>query len=721
MTAIIRRTAARPAPAPGDAGSAFPYINRELSSLEFNHRVLYEGSDERNPLLERVKFLAIFAGNMDEFFQIRVSGLMEQAEAHAVPSTPSEKPAAEQLAAIRKRFRELLVEQQEIFEGVCSALGAAGIDIVEYDEVPQHHTALRERFTDEIYPVLTPLAVDPGHPFPYISTLSLSLAIRMEDPEEKEERFARVKVPPLLPRFLQIEPNRFVLLEQVIAANLDMLFSGMTILETHLFRVTRDADLELQEDEADDLMLALEEELRRRRFGEAVRLEVEKAMPASMRRILEKGVGVDSEDCYEIPGMLDHTGLWQIAGLDRPDLKLPTYSPIVPPRLVPPDEDEPADVFAAIRDGDILVHHPYESFAASTQRFIAQAAADPEVLSIKMTLYRTSGGSPIVRDLIAAAELGKQVVVLVEIKARFDEEANIVWARKLEQAGAHVVYGLVGLKTHSKTSLVVRREGSTLRRYVHIGTGNYNPGTARLYTDFGLLSCRPELGADVSDLFNVLTGLSRQRDFRRLIVAPMNLRTWILDMIGRETDHAQSGREARIVLKLNSLVDPACVAALYAAWQAGVQVDLIIRGICSLWPGLPGVSAGIRVRSIVGQYLEHSRVFSFANGGRPELYIGSADLMERNLDRRVEALVPIEDPEAHARIEAVLAVLLADDRRSWQLGADGTYHRTEEMNAAPGTIDAFETLKDQATQMAAATMAPPHRPRAGSGSLDPRA
>jgi len=721
MTAITRRTAATSAPAPGDAGSLFPYINRELSSLEFNHRVLYEASDERNPLLERVKFLAIFASNMDEFFQIRVSGLMEQAEAHAVPTSPSEKPAAEQLAAIRKRFRELLVKQHEVFEGVCSALGAAGIEIVEYADVPDHHAALRERFTDEIYPVLTPLAVDPGHPFPYISTLSLSLAIRMEDPEEREERFARVKVPPLLPRFLQVEPSRFVLVEQVIAANLDMLFSGMTILETHLFRVTRDADLELQEDEADDLMLALEEELRRRRFGEAVRLEVEKTMPASMRRILEKGVGVDSEDCFEIPGMLDHTGLWQIAGLDRPDLKLPPYSPIVPPRLVPPDEDEPADVFAAIRDGDILVHHPYESFAASTQRFIAQAAADPEVLSIKMTLYRTSGGSPIVRDLILAAEAGKQVVVLVEIKARFDEEANIVWARKLEQAGAHVVYGLVGLKTHSKTSLVVRREGSTLRRYVHIGTGNYNPGTARLYTDFGLLSCRPELGADVSDLFNVLTGLSRQRDFRRLIVAPMNLRRWILEMIGRETDHARSGREARIVLKLNSLVDPACVAALYGAWQAGVQVDLIIRGICSLWPGLPGTSEGIRVRSIVGQYLEHSRVFSFANGGRPELYIGSADLMERNLDRRVEALVPIEDPEAHARIEAVLAVLLADNRRSWQLGADGTYHRTEEIDAAPGTIDAFEKLKDQATQTAAATMAPPHRPRAGSGSLDPRA
>jgi polyphosphate kinase len=721
VTAIIRRTAAKPGPATGETGSAFPYINRELSSLEFQHRVLYEAGDERNPLIERVKFLAIFASNMDEFFQIRVSGLMEQAEAHAAPATPGEKPAVEQLAEIRARVSEMLAEQGRTFERVCAALGEAGIDLVEYGDVPEHHEALRQRFTNEIYPVLTPLAVDPGHPFPYISTLSLSLAIRMEDPEEKEERFARVKVPEVLPRFLQVAPSRFVLLEQVIAANLDMLFSGMTILETHLFRVTRDADLELQEDEADDLMLALEAELRRRRFGEAVRLEVDQAMPASMRKILEKGVGVDPADCYEIPGMLDHTGLWQIAALDRPDLKLAPYSPVVPPRLVPQEEDEPADIFAAIRDGDILVHHPYESFAASTQRFISQAASDPDVLSIKMTLYRTSGDSPIVRDLISAAEQGKQVVVLVEIKARFDEEANIVWARKLEQAGAHVVYGLVGLKTHSKTSLIVRREGSTLRRYVHIGTGNYNPGTARLYTDFGLLSCRPELGADVSDLFNVLTGLSRQRDFRRLIVAPMNLRNWILAMIQRETDHARAGKPARIVLKLNSLVDPACVAALYAAWQSGVQVDLIIRGICSLWPGIPGISEGIRVRSIVGQYLEHSRVFSFANDGRPELYIGSADLMERNLDRRVEAIVPIEDLEARARIEAVLEVMLADDRRSWQLGADGAYHRTEDLNGAPGTIDTFETLKQQAVETAAAAVVAPHRPRAGMGSLDPRA
>ncbi len=721
MSAIVRRTATKPAARGRAEGSEFPYINRELSSLEFNRRVLYEARDVRNPLLERVKFLAIFASNTDEFFQIRVSGLLEQAEAKAVPANPGERPAIEQLAAIRARFRELLLEQRDAFEEVSSALNDAGIELVDYADVPEHRAALRQRFIDEIYPVLTPLAVDPGHPFPYISTLSLSVAIRMEDPDEREERFARVKVPPVLPRFLEIGPGRFLLLEQVIAANLDMLFSGMTIHETHLFRVTRNADLELEEDEADDLMLAIEEELRRRRFGEAVRLEVDQAMPASMRRILERGVGVDPEDCYEISGMLDHTGLWQIAAQDRPDLGLPPYAPVVPTRLVPPDEDEPTDLFAAIRAGDILVHHPYESFAASTQRFIAQAADDPDVLSIKMTLYRTSGDSPIVRDLISAAERGKQVVVLVEIKARFDEEANISWARKLEQAGAHVVYGLVGLKTHSKTALVVRREGSTLRRYVHIGTGNYNPGTARLYTDFGLLSCRPELGADVSDLFNVLTGLSRQRDFRRLIVAPMNLRNWVLEMIRREADHARSGRPAHIILKLNSLVDPACVAALYAAREAGVEVDLIIRGICSLWPGVPNVSEGIRVRSIVGQYLEHSRVFYFANDGAPEWYIGSADLMERNLDRRVEALVPVEDPEAQRRIASALEVMLADDKRSWQLGADGAYRRTEEINGVPGTIDTFETLQKRAIASSASVAAAPRRPHAGIGSLDPRA
>jgi polyphosphate kinase len=720
VTAIDRSGTPRPIPTGFEAGPGFPYINRELSSLEFQRRVLYEASDARNPLLERVKFLAIFASNIDEFFQIRVAGLMEQARARAVPNSPGERSAAEQLTDIRQRFRELVAEQRRIFDGVREDLRAAGISIVHYADVAEHHAELRQRFISDMYPVLTPLAVDPGHPFPYISTLSLSIAIRMENPDGGPDRFARVKVPPILPRFVQVDATSFVLLEQVIAANLDLLFSGMTILETHLFRVTRNADLEIEEDEADDLLLAIQEELRRRRFGEAVRLEVDEAMPDAMRQVLERGVGVSPDDGYEIGSMLDHTSLWEIARLDRPDLKLPPYTPVLPPRLVPPDEDEPADLFAAIRAGDLLVHHPYESFAASTQQFIAQAAADPEVLSIKMTLYRTSGDSPIVRDLISAAERGKQVVVLVEIKARFDEEANIGWARKLEQAGAHVVYGLVGLKTHSKTSLVVRREGSSLRRYVHIGTGNYNASTARLYTDLGLLSCRPELGADVSDLFNVLTGLSRQQDFRRLIVAPMNLRNWILDMIGRETDHARAGRPARIILKLNSLVDPACVAALYDASRGGVSVDLIIRGICSLWPGLEGTSDGIRVRSIVGQYLEHSRVFHFGNDGRPEWYIGSADLMERNLDRRVEAVVPVEDLEAQERIQRVLEVMLADDRRSWQLGPDGAYRRTEELTGTPGRLDTFEELQAIAVESAMKAIAP-RRPHAGTGSLDPRA
>ncbi len=721
VTAIVRRNATGPEAAPAETPAELPYINRELSSLEFNHRVLYEAGDARNPLLERVKFLAIFASNIDEFFQIRVSGLMEQAQAKATPGIPWDKPPAEQLAAIRSRVRELLIEQEQAFEAVCKDLSEAGISIVGYADIPEHHGALRQRFIDEIYPVLTPLAVDPGHPFPYISTLSLSLAIRVEDPEDGQERFARVKVPSLLPRLLQIEASKFVPLEQVIAANLDVLFSGMTVLETHLFRVTRNADLEIEEDEADDLLLAIEEELRRRRFGEAVRLEVDRNMPASMRQILQRGVGVGPDDCYEVGQMLDHTGLMLLANLDRPDLKLPPYTPVIPARLIRPDEDEPADVFAAIRASDLLVHHPYESFAASTQRFITQAATDPEVLSIKMTLYRTSGDSPIVRDLILAAERGKQVVVLVEIKARFDEQANIEWARKLEQAGAHVVYGLVGLKTHSKTALVVRREGSNLRRYVHIGTGNYNSGTARLYTDLGLLSSRPELGADVSDLFNVLTGLSRQREFRRLIVAPMNLRNWILAMFNRETEHARAGRPARIMLKLNSLVDPACIAALYQARQAGVQVDLLIRGICSLWPGIPGISEGINVRSLVGQYLEHSRVFYFANGGDAEWYIGSADLMERNLDRRVEAIVPVEDQEARDKIASILEVMFDDDRRSWQLQSDGAYRRTEDIRGLPGLVDTFEILKARATAAAATEAATPRRPHAGMGSLDPRA
>ncbi len=702
------------------ARTGTPYINRELSWLEFNARVLHEARDDRNPLLERAKFLAIFSSNLDEFFQVRIAGLRQQVQAGSTKVSPDGRTAAEQLQAARVRCLELLAEHSSIWAELRAALAAEGIAVAEYGEVPEHHERLRERFLEEIFPVLTPLAVDPGHPFPYISTLSLSIAVGLRDPESGERRFARVKVPPILPRLIEIESGRFVLIDQVIEANLDLLFSGMEILETHLFRVTRNADLALEEDEADDLLLAIEEELRRRRFGEAVRLEVERSMPATTRAILLKGIGLTEEDCYAVSGMLDLTALWQLVSLDRPDLKPPAWTPVIPGRLVPPDEDEPADVFAALRVGDILLHHPYESFVASTERFIAQAAEDPEVLTIKQTLYRTSGDSPIVRSLIKAAEQGKQVVVLVEIKARFDEEANIVWARKLEQAGAHVVYGLVGLKTHSKVALVVRREGSFLRRYVHIGTGNYNTKTARLYTDLGLLSCRPELGADVTDLFNVLTGLSRQREFRRLLVAPHTLRSRFLDLVDREIGHAQAGRPARIVVKVNAIVDVACIEALYNASQAGVEVEAIVRGICSLWPGLPGVSERIHVRSIVGEYLEHSRIWGFANGGLQEWYIGSADLMDRNLDRRVEAVVPVEDAVARTRIEEVVDVLLADDRHSWQLASDAIWRRTEVLESREGTFGGFEVLEERALALGQISSAP-HRPGAGAGSMDPRA
>ena len=698
----------------------FPYINRELSWLEFNARVLHEARDERNPLLERVKFLAIFAGNLDEFFQVRVAGLRQQVEAGKVARSPDGRTAEEQLAAARERVLELVADHSAIFVDVRRTLATEGVELVEYAAIPEHHDALRQRFLDEIFPVLTPLAVDPGHPFPYISTLSLSIAVGLRDPETGERGFARVKVPQILPRLLEVEPSHFVLIDQVIEANLDTLFTGMEVEEHHLFRVTRNADFEIEEDEADDLLLAIEEELRRRRFGAAVRLEVERSMPPATRALLQRGLGLAEADLYDISGMLDLTGLWAIAELDRPDLKPVPWSPVTPPRLLPPDDDEPADVFAAIRAGDILVHHPYESFAATTERFITQAADDPDVLTIKQTLYRTSGDSPIVQSLIRAAERGKQVVVLVEIKARFDEEANIVWARKLERAGAHVVYGLVGLKTHSKTALVVRREGAGLRRYVHIGTGNYNPRTARQYVDLGLLTCRPELGADVTDLFNNLTGLSRQRTFRRLLVAPHSLRTRFLDLVDREVGHAAAGRPARIILKLNAIVDVAVIEALYRASGAGVDIDLIVRGACAIQPGLPGVSDRIRVRSVIGEFLEHSRIWSFENGGEREFYIGSADLMDRNLDRRVEAVAPVEDHDAQHRLAEILDVMLADDRRSWQLRPDASWVRTETIEGRAGTIDTFEVMKEDALAHGS-VVATPHRPGAGAGSLDPRA
>jgi polyphosphate kinase len=703
-----------------------PSLGREQSWIEFNARVLYEASDARNPLLERVKFLAIFASNLDEFFQVRVSGLRRAAKVTRVATLGEGPSAAEQLREVRERVVDLVADESRIYRKTRKELGRHGIEIRDYARIPEHHEGLRQRFLSDIYPVLTPLAVDPGHPFPYITSLTLSVAVRLHDPATGEQRFARVKVPAVLPRLLElpratgqaIGEHRFVLLDQVIKANLDVLFSGLDVVESHLFRITRDADLALDDEDADNLVVAIEEELRRRRFGDPVRLEVERSMPPATRELLRRGLGLTEDETYEVRGMLDLTSLWQLAEIDRPDLQAEPFTPAIPPRLLPPDEDEPTDVFAAMRAGDILVHHPYESFSASVERLVEQAADDPDVLTIKQTLYRTSLDSRVVNHLVRAAELGKQVVVLVEIKARFDEQANIGWARKLEAAGAHVVYGLVGLKIHCKTLLVVRREGTTLRRYVHIGTGNYNTRTALVYSDLGLFTLRADIGADVTDLFNILTGLSRQRDFRRLIVAPTGLRDSFLRLVDREIEHAAAGRPSGIVLKMNALLDRACEEALYRASTAGVEIDLVIRGACTLIPGVPDLSERIRVRSIVGQFLEHSRIWRFENGGAPEWFIGSADLMDRNLDRRVEAFVPVEDPEARTEIDEILRLLLVDDRRSWQLSADGRWQRTERLNGAPGSVDAQQLLRARAVERSEAAVAP-HRAHAGLGSLEP--
>ncbi len=694
MTAVRPPAARRPAR--HRVPATLPYINRELSWLEFNARVLFEATDARNPLLERTRFLAIFANNLDEFFQVRVAGLKQQLAAGRSNPSADGLTAAETLDAIRNKVLSLVSAHSAAFARIHAELLANDIRIVPYAEREERGLELRRRFLDEIFPVLTPLAVDPGHPFPYISDLSLSLAVTVRDPETGERRFARIKVPPVLPRLVEVGQRTYILLEQIIAANLDALFPGMEVLEHHLFRVTRNADLAIEEDEADDLLMAIEEELRKRRFGAAVRLEVERSMPAATRALLQRGLGIQPTDVYEVAGMLDLTALDAIAELDLPGLQREPWQPVTPQRLQPLDEDEAVDVFAVIRDGDLLVHHPYESFRGSVQRFVEQAADDPDVLGIKMTLYRTGGDSPIVRALIRASEQGKQVVVLVEIKARFDERANIVWARALERAGAHVVYGLVGLKTHCKVTLVVRREGRGLRRYVHIGTGNYNDKTARLYVDVGLLSCGEELGADATDLFNFLTGLSRQRSFRRLVIAPVSLRSTILELIEGEIARQREAGDGRIRLKLNAVVDPEMVGALCRASQAGVPVDIIARGACSLRPGVEGVSENVRVRSIIGPFLEHSRIFVFGDGDRERVYIGSADLMERNLDRRVEAAVQVTEPALAERLRTVVDVMLADDRRAWQLGPDDRWRRVETMLEAPTGLDTFEVFKAQA-------------------------
>jgi polyphosphate kinase len=677
------------------ATSPARFLNRELSWLDFNARVLHLAEDPVVPLLERAKFLAIFSTNLDEFFQVRVAGLKDQVAAGLSPSTPDEKTPAEQLLDIRDRVDALTRHQQRLFiEQIVPSLAEHGIVFSGFDELDEEDRKhLDEVFDERIFPVLTPLAVDPGHPFPYISDLSLNLAVEVHDPKTGERRFARVKVPNLLPRFVVMpDGERFVPLEQVIAAHLEKLFPGMEIGSHHTFRVTRNADLTLEEEDADDLLAAVEMELRRRRFGRAVRLEIDHEMSDEVRELLQRELDVSDEDVYPQIGPLDLGGLWAVHALDRPDLKDPVWVPIADQRLASRDEEE-ISFFNVLRRGDVLVHHPYTSFATSVEEFIRQASLDSKVLAIKLTLYRTSGDSPIIQSLIRAAENGKQVAALVELKARFDEEKNIVWARELEKAGVHVVYGLVGLKIHTKTTLVVREEADGIRRYCHVGTGNYNPKTARLYEDLGLLTCDPDVGSDLTQLFNLLTGYAREPQFTKLLVAPSFMRSAILDLIANEASH---GPDGHIVFKLNSLVDAEMIDALYAASKAGARVDLIVRGICCLRPGVPGLSDNIHVRSIVGRYLEHARIYRFAHGrgSTPAFYIGSADLMPRNLDRRVEALAPVEDPELRQQLDEIIDVNLADDTLAWTLGPDSTWQHV----SGPGEIETHRQFQELALE-----------------------
>ncbi len=662
-----------------DLFDPYLYINRELSWLQFNDRVLNLATDPATPLLERLRFLAIFSSNLDEFYMVRVAGLREQVEAGISRRGADGLTPSDTLEAIAKHIGPAVEAQVRCFlDDVVPALAHEGIRLADMGELDKREQdEVREYFEHQIFPVLTPLAVDPSHPFPHISNLSLSLAVTVRNPDRRHDQFARVKVPAILPRFMQLADGRtFVPLEQVVATHLDQLFPGMNVVEAHPFRVTRDADIELAEDEADDLLVAVEQELRRRRFGAVVRLEVAASMPEEVVRILQRELEVDDSAVVTVEGPLNLGDLMALAAaVDRPELAYEAWVGTTQPRLLTAD-DEPVSTFRAIREGDLLVHHPYDAWATSVQRFVEQAADDPYVLAIKQTLYRVDNNSPIVSALIRAAESGKQVAVLVELKARFDEEPNIGWARDMVQAGCHVAYGLVGLKTHSKTALVVRREGGGIRRYLHIGTGNYNAKTARLYTDMGLLTCNEELAADVSDLFNSLTGFARGARYRRIMVAP-GLRERIVELIERTAKRHSTRRRGRIVMQMNALVDAECIRALYAASQAGVEIDLVVRGICRLRPGVPGISDHIRVRSIVGRFLEHPRVFMFANGRQKEFYIGSADLMPRNLDMRVEVVTPVDDPELTARLEQILDVMLRDNVQAWELSEDGSWQRQQ--------------------------------------------
>ncbi|MDQ3762889.1 MAG: RNA degradosome polyphosphate kinase [Actinomycetota bacterium] len=674
---------APPAATPEPSATDLPddrYFNRELSWLDFNARVLALAEDASQPLLERAKFLAIFASNQDEFYMVRVAGLKRREEAGlAVRSADGVSPR-EQLARIAMRSRELAELHARVFlDAVAPELEKHDITFVTWSDLddPQR-LRLSAYFSEEVFPVLTPLAVDAAHPFPYISGLSLNLAVTVRDPDNRIRQFARIKVPNNVPRLVRVESDHnehgssrvtFLPLEELIGAHLGELFAGMEVVDWHIFRVTRNADFEVEEDRDEDLLQALERELARRRFGPPVRLEVADTMSADVLKLLLRELDVDPHDVVEVPGLLDLSCLWQIHALPIPELKDQPFVPVTHPAFS--EGETPKDVFTTLRDGDVLVHHPYDSFSTSVQRFIEQAAGDPLVLAIKQTLYRTSGDSPIVDALIDAAEAGKQVVALVEVKARFDEQANIKWARTLERAGVHVVYGLMGLKTHCKVSLVVRQEGSTIRRYCHIGTGNYNPKTARLYEDIGLFTAEPAIGADLTDLFNSLTGYARQTCYRSLLVAPYGIRRGIVERIEGEIANARAGRPAGIRIKVNALVDEEVIDALYRAALAGVSVDIVVRSICALIPGRPGLSENIRARSILGRFLEHSRVFHFVGAG--EHWIGSADMMHRNLDRRVEVLVRVSDPAVTDELDAMLASALDPATRCWVLETNGSW------------------------------------------------
>jgi len=661
------------------------YLNRELSWLAFNGRVLHEALDPRVPLLERVKFLSIFSANLDEFYMVRIAGLRRQVAAGVVQRPPDGLSPQEQLDAIDAEVSRLTRLQRDCLATLLEQLAAHQVRLIGVKDLTAGEWGeIDEYFESQIFPVLTPLAVDPGHPFPYISNLSLSLAVEIRDPERGALHFARVKVPKSLPRWVPVSgrPFQFVPLEQVIGANLGALFPGMEVVAWYVFRITRYSDLDIPIEEPEDLLATIEEQVFNRRFGEVVRVEVQDDMPPHLRALLLDELREDDvaesgrlaeRDVQDAGRLLDLSHLAGLSALDLPALKDPPFTSIIPAEL----RDTSRSMFDVIREGDLLVHHPFDSFTGSVERFLDEAAHDPQVLAIKLTLYRTSGDTALVAALVEAAQLGKQVAVIVELKARFDEANNIVWARQLEDAGVHVAFGSANLKTHAKTALVVRREADGIRRYIHLGSGNYNSRTARLYTDVGLLTCSPSIGADVSDLFNSLTGYSRQRLYRKLLVAPVNMRTRFIELIAREADHAAAGRPARIVGKMNALVDAEVIDALYRASQAGVEIDLIVRGICCLRPQLPGVSDRIRVISIVGRFLEHSRLWHFANGGAEEFYLGSADWMPRNFDRRVEAVAPVEQAALHERLRALLHVYLEDNRQAWELGADGTWIQRE--------------------------------------------